>query len=302
MSEDIFAQITEAVEGSISPDPEIAASPAGGPGGWLPTEVSEEEVDRLLQSMSDEEKLKRQEYGNTTKVVKLIASAPNAAQYMRQVMGINELKCTTQAVDANDQTKSLVDEVFPIKEAKDPKFTWDGLMIEEASGTVQYVHKDAMIDFIFENAISGLYGDREKYAEVVVRTSRSVQKTPVVRLVTPGFDQTNREREDMLISYEPAMDDQGNPLTKTQSVGLDAPKGLKDGNEVSLRGRCENYPIFQRRRDAEFAKIFDALGEIKSSGRGVRQNKQILSTRDREEKMREMLMAAQIFKATKPVK
>lgn len=246
-----------------------------------PVEISREEMDAMMQSISKEEQDTLFNNTNNTEVIGLCARAPHAAKYVVEEMNRTSLECDTKG--------DYYGETLPIKLPQKPSYPWDGYALKLPNGQVTYVAKRKMLEWLLTNTLGKVVGgDEGKSIYVAENKSQSLnaQKQP---LTVKRAGLAAYTPEHIIETYELDTEQDGTTKTVTRTISLEATGTEEDGSKVKLSGKVKDFPVF--RRKPEFVA---ALGEI--GGRGSKVSKIADGGLDREEAFNKYLRMVRIGK------
>lgn len=215
-----------------------------------PSAVTGSQTSEDLFQVSEEEAEKRRIWTNECELVALCATGPNANEYT-----LNELKITS----ATASTESHRGQTLPIKRLEKPAVPWDGYHILTPDGPVS-IHKEKALPWLLNNTLGRIRGGKlgRVLAAVTPKNAGLNNSKKAIQVKASKISASNAG--DVLPTWKKKeKSENGEPLTKTATVALqvDVPEGEKAPN---VRGKIENYPIFERREE-----FLEDLGSIKVS-------------------------------------
>lgn len=215
-----------------------------------PTAVTGSQTSDDLFQIAEEDAEKRRIWTNECELVALCSTGPNANEYT-----LNELKIT----QATASTESHRGQLLPIKHLEKPAVPYDGYHILTPEGPVN-VHKDKALAWLLNNTLGRIRGGKlgRVLAAVTPKNANLNNSKKAIQVKASKISASNQG--DILPTWQKKEKaENGEPLTKTATVALQVEVG--EGEKApNVRGKIENYPIFERKPE-----YLEDLGSIKVS-------------------------------------
>lgn len=221
-----------------------------------PIEISKQEIERMADALTDEEATKKAQWSNECELLRLCARGPHAAQYAVNVMGISEL-------EADGKDPKYSGKKYPILVPEKPSKPWDGYEIRTPEGITQ-IPKSEALAWLINNTLGRIVGgDGSKTLRLVQAKNISLDsKKPPVTVKRSGLTAYNPDH--VLDTYQEAKNPDGSAKTVSRSVPLRVQEAVENGEKITVRGKIENFPAFERK--PEFIETLGTFGTRGGNG------------------------------------